>query len=407
MRRLLLPILLLATPAFAQVQGPPLTVDAAVDLARASSPTAAAAAAAIDAASAARRAARLRPNPTASVDVENVGGSRAYDIVEAPNQTVSLAYPIELGGKRAARIGVAEAQGARAAIDRASVDAELRLAVTRAYGDALAADRRLANAREQARIAADGLHAAQVRVEAGRASPLEESRAGVVRNNAGVAVEQAARLASAARATLVLLIGQPALGPLDAAWFDRIAGDVPVQRSGALAVAASRADVATAAAQERLARSQRVPDVTVSAGVRRVPMVGSSAAVIGLSVPLPLFNNGSAALAQVRAERTRAEALARTAELEADRAVIAAEAERDNAASAARATNGPTLATAQEAARIANIGYREGKFGQLDLIDAERALAETRAAAIDALAAYHDAQARLDRLTTPYEETRK
>ena len=52
-------------------------------------------------------------------------------------------------------------------------------------------------------------------------------------------------------------------------------------------------------------------------------------------------------------------------------------------------------------ARIARIGYREGKFGQLDLLDAERTLSETRTAAIDALAAYRDAQARRDRLATP------
>jgi len=52
-----------------------------------------------------------------------------------------------------------------------------------------------------------------------------------------------------------------------------------------------------------------------------------------------------------------------------------------------------------EATRIARIGYREGKFGQLDLLDAERTLLDTRTAAIDALAAYHDARARLERLT--------
>ena len=57
------------------------------------------------------------------------------------------------------------------------------------------------------------------------------------------------------------------------------------------------------------------------------------------------------------------------------------------------------LAAATESARIARIGYREGKFGQLDLLDAEGTLSETRTAAIDALAAYHDAQARRDRLT--------
>ena len=51
------------------------------------------------------------------------------------------------------------------------------------------------------------------------------------------------------------------------------------------------------------------------------------------------------------------------------------------------------------AARIARIGYREGKFDQTALLDVERSLTETRLAAVDALAAYHEARARLDRLT--------
>ena len=56
---------------------------------------------------------------------------------------------------------------------------------------------------------------------------------------------------------------------------------------------------------------------------------------------------------------------------------------------------------ALEAARIARIGYREGKFGQLELLDAERTLAETRVAAIDALANYQNARAQVERLTAP------
>jgi cobalt-zinc-cadmium efflux system outer membrane protein len=124
--------------------------------------------------------------------------------------------------------------------------------VTQAYTDALATDRRFATAGEQARIAADGFCAAQIRVQAGRASPLEESRAGVIRTNADLAVGQARRLATAARANVALRIGNPASGPLDSAWFDRIEDSAARPGSGALAVAAGRGDVATASAQERL-----------------------------------------------------------------------------------------------------------------------------------------------------------
>ena len=86
--------------------------------------------------------------------------------------------------------------------------------------------------------------------------------------------------------------------------------------------------------------------------------------------------------------------------LDAEQDIATTQAEAANAATTARNATGPALTTAVEAARIARIGYREGKFGQLDLLDAERTLLDTRTAAIDALAAYHDARSRLERLTS-------
>ena len=121
--------------------------------------------------------------------------------------------------------------------------------------------------------------------------------------------------------------------------------------------------------------------------------------IFGVSVPLPLFNGGKAAVTQAARERDRAEAQRRIALFDAEQKIAAAEADRDRAATAVRASE-PALVAASEAARIARIGYAEGKFDQMVLLDAERMLLDTRRAAIDARAAYHDAAARLERLTT-------
>lgn len=385
----------------APANAPVLTLADALDLAGSASPNIDAADAGVRAASAARRVAGLRPNPSLSADIENVGGSRAYNDIEAPKQTVSLGVPVELGGKRSARIAVADAQGNRAEIERVAAGADLRLAVTQAYVEAVAADQRLATARDQAAIAAETVRAAHVRVLAGRASPLEEQRAEVLRISADAAVDRANRLADLARVNLGRRIGRPVTGALDQSWFDRVDGygSAQLDTSNGIAVAAARADEKSAEAQLRLARSQRLPDVTLSAGVRRLPINNDVAAVFGVSVPLPFFNSGASSVAQASAERDRAAALRRAAELENDQAIGQAQADLANAAAAARTAAGPSLAAAQEAARIARIGYREGKFGQLDLLEAERTLAETRSGAIDALAAFHNAQAQLDRLT--------
>ncbi|MFD1034809.1 TolC family protein [Sphingomonas hankookensis] len=383
---------------------PPLTLDRALALAGATAPAIDAASAGIRSAEAGRTVAGYRPNPTIVAETENIAGSGQYRGLRSAETTAGLALPIELGGKRSARIAVADANSSRAQIAAAIVAADLRLAVTQSYVEAVAAERRLTTAREQADIAREALRAANVRVRAGRASPIEEQRADVLRINAEAAVERAQRLTIVARDNLARRIGKPITGSLDVAWFYQVEGyGPPLSRepTGTLALAAARADVTTAAAQVRLAQSQRIPDVTVSASARRLEATNDVAAVFGVSIPFPIFNRGVAAVIQASAQRDQAEALRRVAELDAAQALASAEAEVANAATTARAASGPALAAAKEAARIARIGYREGKFGQLDLLDAERTLSQIRTTAIDALAAYRNAQARRDRLATP------
>lgn len=383
------------------VVGPVLTLDQAIALANVNAPSLQAAAAGERAADAAHVVAGLRPNPSIVGEIENVGGSGAYRRFDSAETTVGLAFPLELGGKRSARVGVASARRTSARIAAWTAEADLRLRVTRAYVEAAAVERRLATAREQVVIAEATRRAAGVRVSAGRASPIEQQRADVLQINARTATDRVGRLLDVARGNLARLIGHPVTG-LDLAWFDRLGGYGPARPlavDDTLALAAAAADVATADAQVGLARSQRLPDVTLSASARRLAATNDTAAVFGFSIPFPLFNNGTSAVTQAQAERDQVEAQRRLVRQDLEQDIAGAQAEVANAADTARTTIGPALSAATETARIARIGYREGKFGQLDLLDAERTLSETRTAGIDALAAYHDAMARLARLT--------
>lgn len=386
---------------------PVFTLERARAIAGGSSPSIDAASAGLRAAGAARTIAGLRPNPEIQVQTENIAGSGDYRGARSAETTASLALPIELGGKRSARIAVADSRSNRARIDAAIALADLNLRISQTYIEAAAAERRVDVARQQAEIAGNAFRAARVRVTAGAGAPIDQQRADVLRVNAELGLERAIREAEVARGNLARLIGQPIDGALDLAWFDRVGGygpTMPITPEGTLALAAAQADVSTANAQVRLARSQRVPDITVSAGARRLAATNDMAAVVGITIPFPVFNNGSAAVSQARAEQDRADANRRLAIIEAEQAIAGAQAQLANAAATARSTGGPGLAAASEAARIARVGYAQGKFSQLDLLEAERTLAETRAAFTDALAAYHDAEARLERLTIPAPE---
>lgn len=394
------------TEARPPIAGSLLSIDDAVALAGGSAPAVDAAEAEVAAAQAARRVAGLRPNPALNIEVENFVGTGPYSGINGADATVSVAVPLELGGKRQARIAVADAQARRALLAQAIAQADIRLQVTELYVQAVAAEVRTTIAEDQFRIASETARAAGIRVKAGRASPLEEERAEVARLTAAAETEKTRRLADAARVSLSRRIGRAIEGPLDIGILgtprSAAAGPPrPASAAGTLAFAAADADLATADAGVQLARTQRVPDLTVGPGVRRLEATNDVAAVFSISMPLPLFNNGRAGVDQAYAERRRADAQRRVTALDIEQQISDAEVEAANAAAAARLASGPALSAAMEAVRIARIGYSEGKFGQLELLDAERTLTEMRSASIEALASYQLAKARLERLMAP------
>ena len=77
------------------------------------------------AAEAGRTVAGYRPNPSIVAETENIAGSGQYRGLRSAETTAGLALPIELGGKRSARIAVAEAIGNRARIGTALAEADL------------------------------------------------------------------------------------------------------------------------------------------------------------------------------------------------------------------------------------------------------------------------------------------
>jgi len=388
-----------AAAGSSSAQATALTLAEAVARARVQAPQLQSADAVLRAADANIQISGLRPNPTLAVEAENVMGSGRYSGFGAAEKTVSLSMPLELGGKRSARIRVAQAERAVAGIGARSAEAELTLQITEAFVTLAASEHYVAIAKATQELAERAHHVARERVRAGKASPIEEQRADVLRINSQVRLGKAIRAAELAQKTIARLTGVSMPLAIGSSWFERIEGNEAMPPAGKkLAIATAEAELAAAEARVDAARRDRIPDITLTAGMRKYGETSDKAAVLGLSVPLPLFNQGSAALARSRAEFDRAAAMRRAVVLEVEQSTARAETEVADALAAAQAANGPALAAAEEAARIARIGYVEGKFPQLELIEAERSLAETRESAVDALAALHTARARLARL---------
>lgn len=144
------------------------------------------------------------------------------------------------------------------------------------------------------------------------------------------------------------------------------------------------------------ARKTRLPSPTVFAGFKRAgdgPR-HETGGLFGLRVPLPLFDNGSQESARWTAEAVRIDA--ERAALEASiRSEVSRSLEtlslREAAALQAAQANDSELLT------IAEVSYREGEVGILELLDAVRTTARAKARSIDIQLEVRLAQVALER----------
>jgi cobalt-zinc-cadmium efflux system outer membrane protein len=327
--------------------------------------------------------ARTRPNPTLDLEVENVGGDGPYRDFQSAETTLSVGQTLELGGKRGARMAAAHAEvGAarsRASLGRVALARDLAVA----YATAEAAGERLVVAQDGVELAqADG-RAARLLVDNGKEAELRALQAQAALSAAQADVSRAEAEAGGALARLAALTGGEQTytavtpGLLDRAWSSATSNFQPPT------VAVAEAEQTAATRKLDLERRRATPDVTVSFGVRRLAGDDATAAVAGISLPLPLFdrNRGAMKSAQAEADAARARLLMARADAVAERRGAEGEARAaDRIAAAAREGE----AAAREAYRLARLGYEAGKLPMIELLAARRDLIAARQRHIEA-----------------------
>lgn len=374
----------------------PLSLNEAIELAIAANPSLRSARQEIGIAEAGQIQAGLMPNPELALLREGMSkGTRT--------QTVQISQRLELGGKRAARVALAEGERRVAAQDLAITLAELRGNVTTAYFDALTAQERLDLAQASLQLAQKATQAATRRVTAGRISPVEQSRSQVAEAGVRLEVAQAVselglarqRLSAQWAGTSVLQrplqkapAEAPPLPPLETLR-QQIEESPQLRRAHGL--------IEREQARVRLERAQRIPDVSVTLGNKRDDEIGRNQAVVGLSIPLPLFNRNQggelAALRQVEKARSDFD----TERIRVTQALAEAYQRAELAQAEVVSITRDILPAAQGAYEASVTGFELGKFSFLDVIDAQRTLFQARAQYLRALSERYRSSADVER----------
>jgi outer membrane protein, heavy metal efflux system len=384
-------LLWVATSA-AQAQS--LTLDSALQSAFANNPDLAAAQWEIDIAQGGRQQAGLIPNPVLSVDAEDTRR-------DTRTTRVKLSQTLELGGKRGARIDVATRAQDAAALTLEQRRNTLRADVIDSYYSALRAQERLDLAQRSLALAERGLVVANARVTAGKTSPVEATRAQVqlseIRlelNRAQMGLTDAYRrlAASTGSATVEFqAVATQGLPQLPAAQLLARLEQTAELRLAELQILQGEASVG-------LEKAQRIPDLDVSIGSQYDAGARERVNLVGVSMPLPLFNRnqGNVLAASRRADQARD--LRNATELRLRTETRQALDLWQTANSEVRAFNQQILPAAQSAVDSATRGFEMGKFNFLDVLDAQRTLIAARTQYLVATAQATDAWVRIERI---------
>jgi len=356
----------------------PVTLAAALERAQAQSPLITAAQAALAAEQGRARQAGFAPNPEASLQSENIGGSGPYDGFSSAETTLAIGQKLELGGKRRTRAAAARAQVEAAELRLIITRADLAQEVRTRYAEALYADARVTLTIEAADRAQSLASIAATLVDAGREPPLRGLRARTASDEAATAVLTAQAEAAAARRALTTLWSdpEPTIELVEPALQDQPSATVDPTATLDVRLADAEREVADATIDRERAAGK--PDLTIQAGVRRFEQTGDQALIVGFTAPIPIRDRNQGNVAAARADATAAEARQRLALARAVRAVRDAQAALAAANARLQVLQARTVPQAEEAVRLSRDGFQAGKFSLLDVLDAEGALSASR-----------------------------
>lgn len=374
----------------------PLTVERVVARAFAANPALAAADAGISAARYGRVQAGVRPADQIDIDAENIAGTGG--VLNRTEITAAFARTLERGGKREARIALADREIGVAEAAALVRRLELGAIVEQAFADALIADARLLATESQRDIERALAAEAERRVRGYKDPLFVRTRAQARVAEAEVGVAGAQRVRMSAYAALGGLIGaDPARLDLDAVGFLG-----PVRAGAGLAepdLALAASDVARAEAAVALARTRATADYTVRGGLRYTRETDDLGLVGGITIPFRAGRANAGNVERAQAERARIALNAEATRLERLRRVAALRGAIEGARLEIEAVSETVLPRLEQALAEVRAGYNRGGFSFADIQDQARALFETRGRLVAALERHHNARVELDRLT--------
>ncbi|MDF3128682.1 TolC family protein [Kiritimatiellaeota bacterium B1221] len=351
----------------------------------------------------------LAPNPALETEVENIFGTGPFEGMDAAETTLTYVQELETAGKRRLRTAVAENDLAALEVGLETLQLRMVSETRTAFDRVVLAQRRNDLRQREQELARQSLQETELLLEAASVSAVEVARARLALRERDFAVRQSGREVLSARKALANLWGESDLStfqlvgridlmePPDPDRVEMRMGNHPGLRQ----LDAGRK---LRAAELDLEEARAIPNVEVFAGIKHTREDdGDTAFLVGLGLPLPLFNrnqgNIRAARARVNALEWERDTLRRELLLE----IRGVWRELSSAFDDARELRELLLPAAEDTFAQTQAGYREGRYPLLNVLESRQALYDIQEAELEALERYIRARATLERLTATTE----
>ncbi|MDP3980903.1 MAG: TolC family protein [Chlamydiota bacterium] len=348
--------------------------------------------------------ARLFPNPELELEVDEYNrGGNGFATAET---AVALGQLIELGGKRQWRMRVAKSEGELAGWDYESKRLDLLSETVKQFIAVLTAQRRLDLADSMVDLAEKTSRTVNERVEAGKEPPHQTTKVNAEMEITRIEQFEAQIGLDTARKRLGALWGN------ENPTFHMVKGNLDTVPDSVPAIdvlwscLSKNPDLARWDAELRQrratlssAKAERIPDIKATIGFKNFEEDATNAMVFGVGVLLPLFDRNQGNIASANYELSKAEIEYKAAKTAAAIALEVAYAEFITAHRRVLTLRTKVVPAMESAFLSAQKGYEQGKFGFLDILDAQRRFFESKSALVTSLFAYHTAVAEIERVT--------
>ena len=299
-----------------------------------------------------------------------------------------------MGGKRSARVQLATSNQLVSSWQLELVKYEIRQKVTQTFLEVVVAQEKVILAEENKRLAEDMLSYVVEHVDSGKQSPIQRQKAEMTVAARDVILKKADRDFALAKQYLSSLWGcsEPDFECVNYPFYEVILESFPDFCVGLQShPLVSKWDTEIEASYDavHLEYAQRVPDLTVSAGVEQDNGFDDTFLYLGLSFPIPIFNQNQGNISKAYEEVHLAEEKKRQAILEIEQEWKTAYVEMESAYQQVLVFRDQVVDKALNSFELTKEGFREGKFPYIEVLDAQKSVFEYRESFIDMLGEYH------------------